>query len=126
MLDAAGVRGLSLLSLADVPAFDEAPETGATFEDKHFSVPTDYLLGIRTKQDARGLAALVENRDEFKLMPKSMIERAYFGLPMKEERHPPLELPAAAAAKPDFVKLAVGHYKKMWPIGQWLWDEVSR
>ena len=25
-----------------------------------------------------------------------MIERAYFGLPMKEERHPPLELPAAA------------------------------
>ena len=59
-------------------------------------MPTDYLLGIRTKQDARGLAALVENRDEFKLMPKSMIERAYFGLPMKEERHPPLELPAAA------------------------------
>jgi type VI secretion system ImpJ/VasE family protein len=69
---------------------------GAQFEDKHFTVPTEYFLGIRTKQDSRGLATLVENRDEFKLMPKSMIERAFFGLPLKEERHPPLELPASA------------------------------
>jgi type VI secretion system ImpJ/VasE family protein len=68
----------------------------ATFEDKHFTVPSEYFLGVRTKQDARGLSTLVENRDEFKLMPKSMIERAYFGLPLKEERHPPLELPASA------------------------------
>jgi hypothetical protein len=59
-------------------------------------VPTEYFLGIRTKQDSRGLSKLVENRDEFKLMPKSMIERAFFGLPLKEERHPPLELPASA------------------------------
>jgi hypothetical protein len=31
VLDAAGVTGLHLLSLDDVPAFDEAPEIGATF-----------------------------------------------------------------------------------------------
>ena len=68
----------------------------ATLEDKHFTVPSEYFLGIRTKQDSRGLSALVENRDEFKLMPKSMIERAFFGLPLSEERHPPLELPASA------------------------------
>ena len=68
----------------------------AQFEDKHFTVPSEYFLGVRTRQDSRGLATLVENRDEFKLMPKSMIERAYFGLPLKEERHPPLELPASA------------------------------
>jgi hypothetical protein len=68
----------------------------ASFEDKHFTVPSEYFLGVRTRQDSRGLSTLVENRDEFKLMPKSMIERAYFGLPLKEERHPPLELPASA------------------------------
>ena len=32
MLDAAGISGLTLLSLDDVAVFDEAPETGATFE----------------------------------------------------------------------------------------------
>ena len=33
VLDAAGISGLTLLSLDDVAPFDEAPETGATFED---------------------------------------------------------------------------------------------
>ncbi|KLO45671.1 nucleoside-triphosphate diphosphatase [Mycobacterium nebraskense] len=33
VLDAAGFTGLTLVSLHDVPPFDEAPETGATFED---------------------------------------------------------------------------------------------
>ena len=32
VLDAADVSGLTLLSLDDVPPFEEAPETGATFE----------------------------------------------------------------------------------------------
>ncbi|AFM18462.1 non-canonical purine NTP pyrophosphatase, rdgB/HAM1 family [Mycolicibacterium chubuense NBB4] len=33
VLDAAGLSGVTLLSLDDVVPFDEAPETGATFED---------------------------------------------------------------------------------------------
>ncbi len=90
------LRGAVAPSFWKLDFKSEGQWLAANFEDKHFSVPTDYLLGIRTKQDARGLAELVENRDEFKLMPKSMIERAFFGLPMKEERHPPLELPASA------------------------------
>ena len=28
-------------------------------------------------------------------------------------------------AAPDFATVAAGHYKKMWPIGQWLLEEVS-
>jgi len=62
-----------------------------------------------------------------KLMPRGFeadADRAEYLL--YEGLYTSFELPAAAAAKPDFVKLAVGHYKKMWPIGQWLWDEVSR
>lgn len=54
MLDAAGVRGLSLLSLADVPAFDEAPETGATFED-------NALAKARDAYAATGLPAVADD-----------------------------------------------------------------
>jgi hypothetical protein len=36
-----------------------------------------------------------------------------------------MSLPAAAAAKADFVTVLAAHYRKMWPIGQWLLDEVS-
>ncbi len=33
MLDAAGVSGIELVGLDEVPPFPEAPETGATFEE---------------------------------------------------------------------------------------------
>ena len=33
VLENAGICGLELLTLDDVPAFPEAPETGATFEE---------------------------------------------------------------------------------------------
>jgi type VI secretion system protein ImpJ len=68
----------------------------AVFEDKHFALPSDYYLGIETREDPRALAALVENPDEFKLMPKSMASRAIRGVLLKEERFVPLELPAKA------------------------------
>jgi XTP/dITP diphosphohydrolase len=41
VLDAAGVSGLTLLSLDDVTAFDEAPETGATFEENALAKARD-------------------------------------------------------------------------------------
>lgn len=54
VLDAAGVTGLTLLSLADVAAYDEAPETGATFEDNALAKATD---GFR----ATGLACVADD-----------------------------------------------------------------
>ena len=54
MLDAAGVVGLELVSLADVPAYDEAPETGATFEENALAKATD---GFR----ATGLACVADD-----------------------------------------------------------------
>ncbi len=68
----------------------------AVFEEKHFTIPNDYFLGIETKEDPRALAQLVENPDEFKIMPKSMASRAIRGVLLKEERFVPLELPAKA------------------------------
>jgi XTP/dITP diphosphohydrolase len=58
VLDAAGVSGLRLLSLDDVAAFDEAPETAATFEDNALAKARDALraTGLAAVADDSGLA----------------------------------------------------------------------
>lgn len=54
VLDAAGITGLDLVSLADVAAYDEAPETGATFEENALAKAAD---GFR----ATGLACVADD-----------------------------------------------------------------
>ncbi len=57
VLDAAGISGLTLLSLDDVAPFDEAPETGATFEDNAVAKARDAFraTGLATVADDSGL-----------------------------------------------------------------------
>ena len=57
MLDAAGVSGVTLLSLDDVPPFHEAPETGATFEDNALAKARDAFAatGVPSVADDSGL-----------------------------------------------------------------------
>ncbi|MDZ4264902.1 MAG: RdgB/HAM1 family non-canonical purine NTP pyrophosphatase [Mycobacterium sp.] len=57
VLDAAGLSGLTLLSLDDVPAFDEAPETGATFEENALAKARDAFraTGLPAVADDSGL-----------------------------------------------------------------------
>ena len=57
--------------------------------------PNAYYLGIRHQEDPRAMSALVENENEFKLNIEAMIQTRAFGVKLKEERHPPLQLPAA-------------------------------
>lgn len=54
VLDAAGITGLDLVSLADVAEYDEAPETGATFEENALAKAAD---GFR----ATGLACVADD-----------------------------------------------------------------
>ncbi len=56
MLDAAGLT-MTLLSLGDVPEFDEAPETGATFEENALAKARDAFVatGLPTVADDSGL-----------------------------------------------------------------------
>ena len=54
VLDAAGITGLDLVSLADVAAYDEAPETGATFAENALATASD---GFR----ATGLACVADD-----------------------------------------------------------------
>ena len=57
VLDAAGISGLTLLSLDDVGPFDEAPETGATFEGNAVAKARDAFraTGLPTVADDSGL-----------------------------------------------------------------------
>ncbi|TXH16488.1 MAG: RdgB/HAM1 family non-canonical purine NTP pyrophosphatase [Mycobacterium sp.] len=58
VLDAAGITGLTLLSLDDVPAFPEAPETGATFEENALAKAVDAFnaTGIPCVADDSGVS----------------------------------------------------------------------
>lgn len=61
-----------------------------------------------------------------KLMPRGFetdADRAEYLL--HEGLYTSTRLPAAVAARPDFVELAARHYAAMWPIGQWLLSEVA-
>src|SRR6185312_3173694 len=58
VLDGAGVTGLRLLSLDDVAPFEEAPETGATFEENALAKARDAYRasGLPSVADDSGLA----------------------------------------------------------------------
>ena len=57
VLDAAGISGLTLLSLDDVAPFDEASETGATFEENAIAKARDafHATGLASVADDSGL-----------------------------------------------------------------------
>jgi XTP/dITP diphosphohydrolase len=63
VLDAAALIGLTLVCLDDVPPFDEAPETGATFEDNALAKARDGFVatGLPTVADDSGLEVAALN-----------------------------------------------------------------
>jgi XTP/dITP diphosphohydrolase len=63
VLDAAGISGLELVSLDDVDPFDEAPETGATFEENAAAKARDAFTatGLPTLADDSGLEVAALN-----------------------------------------------------------------
>ncbi len=89
------VRGSVAPSFMKVPFIHDGQYLSATFTDDQLNKPNDYFLGIKTREDPRAVAALVEDADKFKLMPRSLATRAIWGVRLKEERIVPTELPAA-------------------------------
>ncbi|EHB44360.1 Nucleoside-triphosphatase rdgB [Mycolicibacterium rhodesiae JS60] len=63
VLDAAGVSGLTLVSLDDVPPFAETPETGATFEENALAKARDgyAATGLPTVADDSGITVAALN-----------------------------------------------------------------
>jgi type VI secretion system ImpJ/VasE family protein len=83
-----------------------------SFSPEHFTQPNAYFLGIKTKLDPTAVARYVEDGDRFKLMPQSLATRAIRGIELKEERHAPLELPAAADL--HYFRLERANSARMW------------
>ncbi|PRC44372.1 non-canonical purine NTP pyrophosphatase, RdgB/HAM1 family [Mycobacterium sp. ITM-2017-0098] len=63
VLDAAGVSGLTLVALDEVPPFDEAPEIGATFEENALAKARDAFTatGLPAVADDSGLEVAALN-----------------------------------------------------------------
>jgi predicted component of type VI protein secretion system len=89
----------------------------ATLEPQHFEKPTGYFLGIKTKVDRTRLALYMTDGNKFKLMPRSLELAAVFGMELKEENVPPLELPAQSDL----------HYFRVLPASnQRRWDQIKQ
>ncbi|MFQ6330230.1 RdgB/HAM1 family non-canonical purine NTP pyrophosphatase [Nocardia sp. CWNU-33] len=58
ILDDAGVAGIEIVGLDDLPAYDEAPETGATFEENALAKARDGAVatGLACVADDSGIA----------------------------------------------------------------------
>lgn len=95
--------------------FEPGKESGvrvAKLEEKHFTEPNAWFLGIKTTLEPSSLVELVEDLDQFKLMPTSFMERAIRGISLKEERFPPLELPAESGRY--YFRLNVTQSRRVW------------
>ncbi len=90
------LRGAVAPSYLKVPFKELDGKPVANLTEEHFTRPSAYFLAIKTRIDPVALAAYVVDADRFKLMPLSLADRAIRGIELKEERHPPLELPAAS------------------------------
>jgi len=108
----------SLLRGAVAPSFirvEFAPEEQvlvAILEEDHFTRPNEYFLGIGTKEDPTTVARLVVDPDKFKLMARSLVSRAIWGIRLEEERHPPLALPSEVAL--HYFRLLRAESARMW------------
>jgi len=88
-----------------------------TLEPQHFDKPTGYYLGVKTRVDRTKLALYLSDGNKFKLMPRTMEQVAIFGVEIKEQNFPPLELPA----QNDL------HYFSLVPTSnQRRWDQIKQ
>jgi len=84
----------------------------ANLTDEHLTAPNEYYLAIKTKEEAKAVATLVENADQFKFMAKSLWKQRIWGVKLAEERHPPLELPSQSGL--HYFRLGRGESQRMW------------
>ncbi len=84
----------------------------ATLSDEALSLPNEYFLAIKTKQDPSELAKLVLDRDKFKLMPSSLANQRVFGVQLTQELYPPVELPAQVGL--HYFRLMRGESARLW------------
>jgi predicted component of type VI protein secretion system len=89
----------------------------ANLQPQHFEKPTGYYLGVQTRMDRTKLVVYLSDANKFKLMPSSMEQVAIFGIELKEENYPPLDLPGQSNL----------YYFRIVPASnQRRWDQVKQ
>jgi len=106
------LRGAVAPSFIRVEFVPEEQVLVASLEQEHFTRPNEYFLGVRTKEDPTEVSRLVEDADKFKLMARSLVSRAIWGVRLEEERHPPLALPSEVAL--HYFRLLRTESARMW------------
>jgi type VI secretion system ImpJ/VasE family protein len=88
----------SYMSVDFTPAGTQGSDAqmDVTLEDRHFVQATDFYLSVNADAgvDTTELVKLVTDPDRFKLLPGSMASGRVRGLPLSEDRFPPLALPS--------------------------------
>jgi type VI secretion system protein ImpJ len=84
----------------------------ATLTDEALSLPNEYFLAVKTKQDPSELAKLVLDRDKFKMMPQSLANQRIFGVQLAQELYPPVELPAQVGL--HYFRVMRGESARLW------------
>jgi len=106
------LRGMVAPSFIKVDLNREGKLMVAELTEEHLTRPNEYFLGIKTQQDPRMLGRLVEDADKFKLMARTLANQRIWGIRLAEERHPPLELPAATDL--HYFRLMRADSTRMW------------
>jgi predicted component of type VI protein secretion system len=65
----------------------------AQLEEQHFKRPNAWYLAVQTKVEESELAAYVQDRDKFRLLPLSRADRVVWGLKLRLDSNPPSDLP---------------------------------
>lgn len=86
----------------------------ATMSLDHLTRPSEYFIGIKSSEEPRSIAALVENADRFKFMPKSFSNRRVRGILLQEERQPPPVLERG----PTYFRILRTESKVMWDMAK--------
>jgi type VI secretion system protein ImpJ len=108
------LKGVVQARFLKVP-FTMVPEQNilvATLSDEGLSLPNEYFIAIKTKQDPSELAKLVLDRDKFKLMPQSLASQRIFGVQLAQELYPPVELPAQVGL--HYFRVMRGESARLW------------
>jgi type VI secretion system protein ImpJ len=110
------LKGAVAASFIKLDFKHEGEQFSASFTDEHFTRPNEYYLGIKSKEDPRVVAKLAEDPDRFKFMPRSLATRAIRGVELKEERFPPMQLPAQSGL--SYFRLQRAESSRVWQVLQ--------
>jgi len=101
-------------SFTKIPFKSEGRLLRATLEEAHFTGGRDFFLAVKSKRDSKEVIALVEDANRFKMMPPSLATKVVFGVPLKEERIPPMELPSQPGM--IYFRMLVQEREQIWSL----------